>query len=83
MQRRWFIAGLSVAVEIGAAGISLLSSDAELTLNATNLPILPSPDARVNVYGSATRAVNPEDAVDCSRAFVPFPSLTSPHGTTW
>jgi polygalacturonase len=65
------------------AGIRLLSSDAELTLNATNLPILPSPDARVNVYGSATRAVNPEDAVDCSRAFVPFPSLTSPHGTTW
>jgi polygalacturonase len=63
--------------------IRVVSSDAELTLNATNLPILPSTDGRVNVYGSATRAVNPEDAVDCSRAFVPFPSLTSPHGTTW
>jgi polygalacturonase len=63
--------------------IALISSDANLTLDATNLPILQSPDARVSVTGAATRAVEPDQVVDCSRAFVDFPALTSPNGTTW
>jgi polygalacturonase len=63
--------------------INLMSSDADLTLNATNLPIQPSAAARIEVTGAATRAVDPEQVVDCSRAFVDFPSLTSPNGTTW
>ena len=63
--------------------IALISSDANLTVKATNLPILPSADARVTVTGAATRAVEPDQAVDCSRAFVDFPTLTSPNGKSW
>jgi polygalacturonase len=63
--------------------INLIASDANLALNGVNLPILPSGDSRVLVDGAATRAVNPSMVVDCSRAFVDFPSDTSPMGTTW
>jgi polygalacturonase len=63
--------------------IAIVSSDANLTLDQTNLPILASPEARVVTNGLATRAVDPAQAVDCSRAFVDFPSLTSPAGRGW
>lgn len=63
--------------------IDVISSDAELSLSGVNLPILPSSEARVVVIGAATRAVEPSRVVDCSRAFVDFPSSTSPNGTKW
>lgn len=63
--------------------INVISSDAHLSLNGVNLPIFPSSEARVAVNGRSTRAVDPERVVDCSHAFVDFPSLTSPAGTTW
>jgi polygalacturonase len=63
--------------------INLIDSDAHLSLNGVNLPILPAPANRVTVTGAATRQVDPSRVVDCSRAFVDFPSPTSPNGTTW
>jgi polygalacturonase len=63
--------------------IAVISSDAVLTLEQTNLPIFASSDARVTTNGLATRAVDPNQAVDCSRAFVDFPTLTSPAGQSW
>ena len=63
--------------------INLISSDATITVNAVNLPILPSIDNRVTVDGTPTQAVDPSKVVDCSWAFVDFPSPTSPSGTTW
>ena len=63
--------------------INLISSDATITVNAVNLPILPSTDNRVVVDGTPTQAVDPSKVVDCSWAFVDFPSPTSPSGTTW
>lgn len=63
--------------------LSMESSDAQLTLDGVNLPILPSADSRVVVNGAATKAVDPTQVVDCSRAFVDFPSLYSPGGTSW
>jgi polygalacturonase len=63
--------------------ITLIASDARLSLNGVNLPIVPSDAARVVVSGAATRAVDPTRVVDCSRAFVDFPSETSPNGTSW
>ena len=63
--------------------ISMESSDAQLTLDCVNLPILPSAESRVVVNGAPTKAVDVSQVVDCSRAFVDFPSLTSPGGTSW
>ena len=63
--------------------INLISSDAIITVNAVNLPILPSGDSRVVVKGTPTQAVDPSKVVDCTWAFVDFPSPTSPMGTTW
>jgi polygalacturonase len=63
--------------------IGVISSDAELALSGVNLPIFPSSEARVVVIGAATRAVEPSRVVDCSRAFVDFPSSTSPNGAKW
>jgi polygalacturonase len=63
--------------------ISVLSSDAQLTLSGVNLPIYASEASRVVTNGAATRAVDPARTVDCSMAFVDFPSPTSPGGTTW
>ena len=63
--------------------INLISSDANITLHAVNLPILPSDANRVTVSGTPTQAVDPSKVVDCTWAFVDFPSPTSPSGTTW
>jgi polygalacturonase len=59
------------------------SSDADLTLQGVNLNITPAMGPRVDVNGMPTRAVDPSKIVDCSHAFVPFPSALSPSGTTW
>jgi len=63
--------------------INLISTDADITLHAVNLPILQSAESRVTVTGMPTQAVDPAKVVDCSWAFVDFPSPTSPAGTTW
>ena len=63
--------------------ISVISSDANLTLDGVNLPLVPSDSARIVVNGAATRAVDPAQVVDCSKAFIDFPTLTSPGGTGW
>ena len=63
--------------------IKVVSSNAELTLSGVNLPVFPSGSNHVSVKGSATRAVDPSLVVDCSRAYVDFPSPTSPFGSTW
>lgn len=64
-------------------GVNLLSSDANLTISGVNLPIVASSANRIVVNGTATKAVDPSKVVDCSRAYVDFPSGTSPAGTTW
>ena len=63
--------------------VSVISSDANLTLSGVNLPLFPSTDLRITINGAATRAINPSTVVDCSRAYVDFPSPTSPAGTSW
>jgi hypothetical protein len=63
--------------------VQVVSSDAELTLSGVNLPILPSPEQQVVIEGEATRAVDPSLVVDCSDAFVDFPSNASPSGSRW
>ena len=63
--------------------INLISTDADITLHAVNLPILQSDVNRVDVTGKPTQAVDPSKVVDCTWAFVDFPSPTSPAGTTW
>lgn len=65
------------------SAISLIDSDATLTLSGVNLPILADTTNRVVVNGAATQAVDPSQVVDCSNAYVDFPSGTSPAGTTW
>ncbi len=64
-------------------GVSLISSDANLTISGVNLPIMPSASARVTVNGTATQAVDPSNVLDCSKAYVDFPTLTNPSGTSW
>jgi polygalacturonase len=63
--------------------INVISSDADLTLSGVNLPILSSDPARIVVNGAPTRAVDPSQVVDCSRAFIDFPTLTNPNGVGW
>jgi polygalacturonase len=63
--------------------INVISSDANLTLDGVNLPLLASDPARVVVNGAATRAVDPTQVVDCSQAFIDFPTLTNPNGQGW
>jgi polygalacturonase len=63
---------------------SVIASDANLTLTGlVNLPIFASADRRVVLTGAAARDADPAKVLDCSRAFVDFPSPTSPFGTTW
>ena len=63
--------------------VNMIASDAQLALDTVNLPIFASADARVTVAGTATKALDATKAVDCSQAYVRFPSLTSPAGTGW
>ncbi|HTR08020.1 MAG TPA: glycosyl hydrolase family 28 protein [Paraburkholderia sp.] len=65
--------------------ISVISSDADLTLNNVNLPILPSTANRVVLKGSASSQPPTANTVDCSQAYVDFPAIgeSSPAGVTW
>lgn len=65
-------------------GVNMISSDANLTLTGVNnLPIVASTDRRIVVTGTASPTADITKVVDCSKAFVAFPSLTSPQGTLW
>jgi polygalacturonase len=74
---------LKNVVALSPDEIRVVSSEAELSLSGVNLPIFASQANRVEVNGAATRAVEPSLVVDCSQAYVDFPSATSPFGTTW
>ncbi|MBB3176730.1 glycoside hydrolase family 28 protein [Variovorax sp. Sphag1AA] len=65
--------------------ISLISSDANLTLDTVNLPIQASTANRIVVNGEASLKVNVDKVLDCSQAFVDFPSIgaSNPFGTHW
>jgi hypothetical protein len=63
--------------------VSVVSSDAHLALDGVNLPLLPSDAARIVIEGAPTRAVDPSQVVDCSQAFIDFPTLTNPSGAGW
>jgi hypothetical protein len=65
------------------ADINVIDSDANLTVDNVNLPLFQSADRRVNVTGSVALNVPLQKTVDCSNAYVDFPSATSPFGTTW
>ena len=74
---------MGVAVNLPHSGWILIASDADLTLRGVNLNIFPAAGPRMVVNGSPTQAVSPARVLDCSRAFVPFPSNLNPNGTTW
>ncbi len=63
--------------------VSVIASDAELSLVNVNLPLFASAERRIKVNGTVTPAAATPKTVDCSQAFVDFPSPTSPFGTTW
>ncbi|MDA0573792.1 glycoside hydrolase family 28 protein [Burkholderia gladioli] len=65
--------------------ISVISSDAKLTLQNVNLPIFSSTANRVTVNGAANHALTSSGVLDCSKAFVDFPGIdqSNPFGTTW
>jgi polygalacturonase len=65
------------------ADVNVIASDADLTVDAVNLPLFASTDRRVTVQGSVALNVPIQKTVDCSGAYVDFPSPTSPFGTTW
>jgi polygalacturonase len=75
------IMSLTNVVTDSPSGVAVIASDAQLTLNGTNLPLAASADARVTINGAPT-AFDPSRVLDCSKAYVDFPSLTSPFGTT-
>ena len=66
-------------------GTTMTSSDANLTIKGTNLPIFANAAERVTVNGTATQAVDVEKVVDCSKAFVDFPAIGQSNlfGSTW
>jgi polygalacturonase len=79
---------LNNVVAESPANISLIDSDANLTLTGlNNLPIVNSSNTRVSVTGTASEFVDPAVAfstvLDCTQAYVDFPTTTSPTGTTW
>jgi polygalacturonase len=63
--------------------VTVTASEAKLTVRGVNLPIQPSAANRVELKGTPTQAVDPSQIVDCSHAFVDFPSTTSPFGVGW
>ena len=74
---------LTNVVTDSPASVDVISSDANLTLSNVNLPIFASSANRVVVNGAAMESSDPTAVLDCSKAYVDFPSSTSPFGTTW
>ena len=65
-----------------------IGSDANITLTGlNNLPLFSDASARFNVQGvtstTSAAASGIAQVVDCSKAYVDFPSPASPFGTTW
>ncbi len=63
--------------------MSVVASTAKLTLSGTNLPLVTDTARSIEVIGMATQAVDASKFIDCSKAYVDFPTLTSPGGTSW
>jgi len=61
--------------------MTVTSSDANLTISGVNLPLVSNSDKKVVVTGTATKAVDASKFIDCSKAYVDFPTLTST--TSW
>jgi hypothetical protein len=74
---------LTNVVTDSPAAVDVISSDANLTVNTVNLPIFASSANRVVLNGTVTQSIDPKPLLDCSKAYVDFPSSTSPFGTTW
>lgn len=66
-------------------GITVTSSDANLTIKGVNLPLTASADNRVILNGTPTQAVDPTKVLDCSKAYVDFPAIGASNyfGSTW
>jgi polygalacturonase len=65
--------------------ISVISSDANLTIKGVNLPLTASADNRNVLTGVPTKAVDPAKVLDCSRAYVDFPAIGASNyfGSSW
>jgi polygalacturonase len=65
--------------------ISLITSDAKLTIKGVNLPLIATADNRNVINGTPTKAVDPAKVVDCSKAYVDFPAIGASNyfGSTW
>ncbi|MBK4734335.1 glycoside hydrolase family 28 protein [Noviherbaspirillum pedocola] len=76
---------LTNVVADNPGGISLVSSDAVLTLKGVNLPLFANTANNVTVNGVSTQAVDPASVVDCSQAFVDFPAIGQSNyfGSSW
>ena len=79
------VMSLNNVVADNPAGISMISSDAVLSLTGVNLPIFASSDNRIVVNGLSTQAVEPNQVLDCSKAFVEFPAIGQSNlfGSRW
>jgi polygalacturonase len=77
------VMSLSNVVASDPTALNMISSDAQLTISNVNLPIVPSASARVVVNGTATESLDPATVLDCSKAYVRFPSALSLDGTGW
>jgi polygalacturonase len=80
---------LNNVVTDSPTSLDVIDSDANLALSGMiNLPLATDADKRVVVSGTTpVQFLDPtlvqQNVVDCSQAFIDFPSLTSPAGTTW
>jgi polygalacturonase len=65
--------------------ISVISSDANLTIKGVNLPLTATVDNRNVLSGVPTKAVDPAKVLDCSKAYVDFPAIGASNyfGSSW
>jgi polygalacturonase len=65
--------------------ISVISSDANLTIKGVNLPLTATPENRNVINGVPTKAVDPAKVLDCSKAYVDFPAIGESNyfGSSW
>jgi polygalacturonase len=65
--------------------ITLVTSDANLTIKGVNLPLIATAENRNVLNGVPTKAVDPSKVVDCSKAYVDFPAIGASNffGSTW
>jgi polygalacturonase len=65
--------------------VSLVTSDANLTIKGVNLPLIATAENRNVINGTPTKAVDPSKVVDCSKAYVDFPAIGASNffGSSW